>query len=262
MIRGLFTSSTGMTAQQLNIDVIANNLANVNTTGFKKSRADFQDLMYQTMTRAGTISATGEEIPTGIQVGLGTKPVAVFKVFTQGNYEETGNELDMAIEGDGFFQVLLSDGTTGYSRAGAYKLDSTGNIVTSDGYALQPAINIPSDTTQITITADGTISVIQAGEVTSTPVGNIELASFSNPAGLDATGRNLFKETDASGTATVGTPGADGLGTISQGFLEMSNVSVVEEMVGMIVGQRAYEANSKSIQTCDEMLKTANTLKR
>ncbi len=262
MIRGLFTSSTGMTAQQLNIDVIANNLANVNTTGFKKSRADFQDLMYQATVRAGTTSATGEEIPTGIQVGLGTKPVAVFKMFTQGNYQETGNELDIAIEGDGFFQVLLSDGTTGYSRAGDYKLDSTGNVVTSDGYALQPAINIPSDTTQITITADGTVSVIQAGQTTSTTVGNIELASFSNPAGLEATGRNIFKETDASGAATVGTPGATGLGTLSQGFLEMSNVSVVEEMVNMIVGQRAYEANSKSIQTCDEMLKTANTLKR
>ena len=262
MMRGLYTSSTGMTAQQLNIDVISNNLANVNTTGFKKSRADFQDLMYQTITRAGTTSATGEELPVGIQAGLGTKPVAVFKVFTQGNYQETGNELDMAIEGDGFFQVLLSDGSTGYTRSGAFKLDSNGNIVTSDGYALQPAINIPSDTTQITITADGTVSVIQAGQPTSTPVGNIELASFSNPAGLDAIGRNLFKETDASGAATTAAPGSDGIGTISQGFLEMSNVSVVEEMVNMIVGQRAYEANSKSVQTCDEMLKTANQLKR
>ncbi|MBN2809589.1 MAG: flagellar basal-body rod protein FlgG [Deltaproteobacteria bacterium] len=262
MIRGLFTSSTGMTAQQLNIDVIANNLANVNTTGFKKSRADFQDLMYQTMSRAGTTSATGEELPTGVQVGLGTKPVAVYKIFSQGSYQETGNELDMAIEGDGFFQVLLSDGTTGYTRAGTFKLDSTGNLVTSDGYPMQPAINIPSDTTQVTITADGTVSVIQAGQATSTAVGNVELASFSNPAGLNAVGRNLFRETDASGTATTGTPGADGLGTISQGFLEMSNVSVVEEMVNMIVGQRAYEANSKSIQTCDAMLQTATGLKR
>jgi len=251
-----------MTAQQLNIDVIANNLANVNTAGFKKSRADFQDLMYQTMVRAGTTSATGEEIPTGVQVGLGTKPAAVYKIFTQGNYQESGNELDMAIEGDGFFQVLLSDGTTGYTRAGAFKLDSTGNLVTSDGYPMQPAINIPSDTTQITITADGTVSVIQAGQETSSQVGNVELASFPNPSGLDAIGRNLFRETDASGVSTTGTPGADGLGTISQGFLEMSNVSVVEEMVNMIVGQRAYEANSKSIQTCDEMLKTAGTLKR
>ncbi len=262
MIRGLWTASTGMQAQQLNIDVIANNLANVNTSGFKKSRPDFQDLMYQTIIQAGTTSGVGNEIPTGIQVGLGTRPVAVQKIFTQGDYQETGNDLDIAIEGDGFFQVLQPDGTTSYTRAGAFKLDSTGAMVTSDGYPLQPAITIPTDTTAVTITDDGTVSVLQAGQTASTQVGTIELASFSNPAGLKAIGKNLFLETDASGAVVLGTAGTDGLGTISQGFLEMSNVSVVEEMVNMIVGQRAYEVNSKAIQTADEMLQTANNVKR
>ncbi len=262
MIRGLWTASTGMQAQQLNIDVIANNLANVNTSGFKKSRPDFQDLMYQTITQAGTTSGVGNEIPTGIQVGLGTRPVAVQKIFTQGNYQETGNDLDIAIEGDGFFQVLQPDGSTSYTRAGAFKLDSTGAIVTSDGYPLQPAITIPSDTTSITITEDGTVSVLQAGQTASTQVGTIELANFSNPAGLKAIGKNLFQETDASGAVVLGTAGTDGLGTLTQRFLEMSNVSVVEEMVNMIVGQRAYEINSKAIQTADEMLQTANNVKR
>ncbi|RLB64481.1 MAG: flagellar basal-body rod protein FlgG [Deltaproteobacteria bacterium] len=262
MIRGLFTASTGMQAQQLNIDVIANNLANVNTSGFKKSRADFEDLMYQTIIEAGTTSGVGNEIPTGIQVGLGTRPVAVQKIFTQGNYQETGNELDIAIEGEGFFQVLQPDGTTAYTRDGAFKLDSTGAIVTSEGYPLQPAITIPTDTTSITITDDGVVSVLQAGQTDSVQVGTIELANFSNPAGLKAIGKNLFLETDASGAVVLGTAGSDGLGTISQGFLEMSNVSVVEEMVNMIVGQRAYEINSKAIQTADEMLQTANNLKR
>ncbi|MGB9498900.1 MAG: flagellar basal-body rod protein FlgG [Dissulfuribacterales bacterium] len=262
MIRGLWTASTGMQAQQLNIDVIANNLANVNTSGFKKSRPDFQDLMYQTITQAGTTSGVGNEIPTGIQVGLGTRPVAVQKIFTQGNYQETGNDLDIAIEGDGFFQILQPDGSTSYTRAGAFKLDSTGAIVTSDGYPLQPAITIPTDTTAITITEDGTVSVLQAGQTASTQVGTIELANFSNPAGLKAIGKNLFQETDASGAVVLGTAGTDGLGTLTQKFLEMSNVSVVEEMVNMIVGQRAYEINSKAIQTADEMLQTANNVKR
>jgi flagellar basal-body rod protein FlgG len=262
MIRGLWTASTGMQAQQLNIDVIANNLANVNTSGFKKSRPDFQDLIYQIVVQPGTTSAAGNEIPTGLQIGLGTRPVAVQKIFTQGNISETGNDLDMAIEGDGFFQILMPDGTTSYTRSGAFKLDSTGAIVTSDGYPLQPAITIPNDTTNITITKDGTVSVMQAGQTASTQVGNIELASFPNPAGLEALGRNLFNETDASGAVLLGTPGEDGLGTITQGFLEFSNVSVVEEIVNMIVGQRAYEINSKAIQTADEMLQTANGIKR
>ncbi|MBN2333730.1 MAG: flagellar basal-body rod protein FlgG [Deltaproteobacteria bacterium] len=262
MIRALYTSSTGMQAQQLNIDVIANNLANVNTTGFKKSRPDFQDLMYQTLIQAGTTSGVGNEIPTGIQLGLGTRPVAVQKIFTQGDYQETSNDLDLAIEGAGFFQVQQPDGTIAYTRAGSFKLDSTGAIVTSDGYPLQPTITIPADTTNITITDDGTVSVIQAGAVDSTQVGTLELASFSNPSGLKAMGRNLFTETGASGPVILGSPGVDGLGTVTQGFLEMSNVSVVDEMVNMIVGQRAYEINSKAIQTADEMLQTANNVKR
>ncbi|MBW1644794.1 MAG: flagellar basal-body rod protein FlgG [Deltaproteobacteria bacterium] len=262
MIRALWSASTGMQAQQLSIDVVANNLANVNTSGFKKSRPDFQDLLYQAYSQPGTLSAAGNELPTGIQIGLGTKPVAVYKIFTQGDYAETGNELDMAIDGHGFFQILQPDGTTAYTRAGSFKLDSTGAIVTADGYPLQPPITIPTDTTSITISNDGTVSVVQAGQTTSTQVGTIELGWFSNPSGLKALGKNLFLETDASGPATLGTPGNDGLGTISQGFLEMSNVVVVDEMVKMIVGQRAYEINSKAIQTADEMLQTANNIKR
>ena len=262
MIRALWTAASGMQSQQKNMDVVANNLANVNTAGFKKSRADFQDLMYQNLKTTGAPSTNSTQVPTGIQIGLGSRLAAVTKIFTTGDFSQTSNELDMAIEGDGFYQIQLPDGTTGYSRSGAFKKDSTGRIVTSDGYPLLPAISLPSNATKINIGNDGTVSVTQAGQNTPTQVGNIQLASFSNPSGLSAQGKNLFLPSDASGAATTGTPGQSGLGTIAQGFLEMSNVSVMEEMVNMIVGQRAYEINSKAVQASDEMLQTANNLRR
>lgn len=262
MIRALWTAASGMQSQQKNLDVVANNLANVNTAGFKKSRADFQDLMYQNLKTTGAPSTNATQIPTGIQIGLGSKLAAVTKIFTSGDFTQTGNELDMAIEGDGFFQVQLPDGTTGYSRSGAFKKDSTGRVVTSDGYPLLPEMTIPSNATKVTVGNDGTVSAMTAGQTSPTTVGNIQLASFSNPSGLSAQGKNLYLPTDASGAATTAKPGESGLGTISQGFLEMSNVSVMEEMVNMIVGQRAYEINSKAVQAADEMLQTANNLKR
>lgn len=262
MLRSLFIAATGMEAQKLNIDVISNNLANVNTSGFKKSRADFQDLIYQTIRSAGGASAEGAQIPSGIQVGLGVKPVAVQKIFQQGDFAQTGNSLDLVIEGDGFFQVLMPDGTVAYTRAGAFKLDSEGRVVNSDGYPLEPGITIPANTLSITVGSDGKITVMQAGSTAPVEIGQIELARFMNPAGLNAIGRNLFLPTAASGEPATGTPSQDGLGTISQGFLELSNVNVVEEMVNMIVSQRAYEINSKAVQASDEMLQTANNLRR
>jgi flagellar basal-body rod protein FlgG len=262
MLRTLSIAASGMQAQALNIDVISNNLANVNSTGFKRSRADFQDLLYQTLKPPGSSSAAGSETPTGIQLGHGTRLAAVQKLFLQGDYQHTKNELDMAIEGDGFFQVLQPNGAVAYTRAGAFKLNSSGQVVTSDGFLLEPNLTIPSDTTSVTIGTDGTVSIIQAGETESSELGTIELARFSNPAGLLSIGRNLYETTGASGTATTGTAGQDGFGTISQGYLEMSNVSVVEEMVNMITAQRAYEINSKAIQAADEMLQMANNVKR
>jgi len=251
-----------MQAQTLNVDVIANNLANVNTTGFKKSRADFQDLLYDILQAPGTASSESTQLPTGIQIGHGVQPVAVSKIFTVGEYQNTRNELDLAISGDGFFQILQPDGNTGYSRAGSFKLDSQGRIVTPDGFPLEPEMVIPSDAINVTIGVDGTVSVIQAGESQPTEIGTIQLARFVNPAGLTAMGKNLFTESEASGDAITGTAGQDGLGYIDQGFLEMSNVSVVDEMVNMITAQRAYEVNSKVIQTADDMLQMANNVKR
>jgi len=262
MIRALWTAASGMQAQQKNIDVVANNLANVNTTGFKRSRADFQDLVYQNLKSSGAPSTSTTQLPTGIQIGLGTRLAAVTKMFSAGDLTQTGNELDLAIEGDGFFQILLPDGTTGYSRAGAFKRDSTGRVVTPEGNPLQPEIVIPTNATKINIGNDGTVSVTQAGQSATTSLGTIQLALFPNPAGLSSQGKNIYMPTDASGTATTGTPGQNGLGTIAQGLIEMSNVSVAEEMVHMIVGQRAYEVNSKAVQTADEMLQTANNLRR
>lgn len=262
MIRSLFISATGMEAQQTNMDVISNNLANVNTTGYKRSRADFQELIYQDVVAPGTYSAEGTLVPSGIQIGLGVKPVAVQKIFTQGDFVQTGNQLDWVIEGEGFFQVMLPDGETAYTRAGAFKLDNEGRIVTSDGYALEPAITIPANTQSITVGADGKISVIQSGSKTPVEVGQIELARFINSGGLKAIGKSLFVPTASSGEPTTGNPGSEGMGTISQGFIEMSNVNVVEEMVNMIVTQRAYEINSKAVQASDEMLQIANNLKR
>ena len=262
MIRALWTAASGMEAQQLNIDVISNNLANVNTAGFKRSRADFQDLLYQTLKPAGTQSSSTTENPTGEQLGLGVRPVAVQKIFLQGDYQQTQNDLDVAIEGDGFFQVTQPNGEVAYTRAGSFKRDSEGKIVTSDGYVIDPEIAIPADATNINIGSDGTVSVLQAGQIAANTVGTIQIAKFVNPAGLNSIGRSLYLPTAASGDATVGSPGKDGFGTLAQGYLEMSNVSVVEEMVNMIIAQRAYEVNSKAIQAADEMLALANNIKR
>ncbi|HHL40627.1 MAG TPA: flagellar basal-body rod protein FlgG [Deltaproteobacteria bacterium] len=262
MIRALWTASTGMEAQQLNIDLIAHNLANVNTAAFKKARGSYQDLLYQELKSAGTSSSPATQVPTGLEVGLGTRTVATQKLFSQGNLQQTGNPLDLAIEGDGFFQVTLPDGTIAYTRAGQLMVDSTGTLVTADGYTIEPTITFPSDTLTITISADGIVSVTQPGVSVPTELGNIELARFVNPSGLRATGRSLYLPTAASGDPLTGVPGTEGIGTLAQGFVEMSNVDVVEEMVNMITAQRAYEMNSKAIQTSDEMLQTANNLKR
>jgi flagellar basal-body rod protein FlgG len=262
MIRSLWTAASGMEGQQKSIDVIANNLANVNTTGFKRSRADFQDLVYQNLKSTGSPATNATQVPTGIQIGLGSRLAAVTKIFTAGDFTQTGNELDLAIEGAGFFQITMPDGTVGYSKAGAFKKDSTGQVVTPDGNPLSPAITIPNNAVKINIGSDGTVSVQIAGQSATTTVGNIQLATFSNPSGLSSQGKNIFSVTDASGAATSGTPGQNGIGSIAQGMLEMSNVSVAEEMVNMIVGQRAYEINSKAVQTSDEMLQTAANLKR
>ncbi len=260
MIRSLWTGTTGMHSQQLNIDVISNNLANVSTSGFKKSRADFQDLLYQTIKVPGSQSSTDTESPTGILVGLGVKPAAVSKVFTQGDLIQTENELDVAIEGQGFLQIEMPNGNTGYTRSGALKRDSNGRLTNSDGYPILPAITIPDGSRQITIGESGIVSAIVGEDTVSTEVGTIELASFTNNGGLSAIGKNLFVETAASGAAQTGTPGADGYGTLLQTFLEGSNVNIVEELASMITTQRAFEINSKTIQTSDEMMHTTNNL--
>ncbi len=260
MIRGLWTAASGMNAQQMTIDVIANNLANSSTTGFKKSRANFQDLMYQTMLIAGATTQAGGQIPTGIQVGMGTSPSSVQKLHTQGDYVHTGNEFDMAIEGEGFFSVLHGAETL-YTRAGNFHTDSEGYITTPAGDRLQPEISLSSDTVRITVQSDGQLSAYDATD-TEIATSQINLYTFTNPAGLFAVGQNLLRPTDGSGEATTGTPGSSGVGTIRNTYLEMSNVSVVEEMVAMIIGQRAYEANSKSIQTADSMLQMAVGIKR
>ncbi|MFP4016862.1 MAG: flagellar basal-body rod protein FlgG [Halanaerobiales bacterium] len=262
MISALWTSATGMGAQQTNIDLTSNNLANVNTTGFKKSRANFQDMMYQQLNQPGTPNAQGAQVPIGIEIGHGSKVSATQKLFTKGSTQNTGNDLDLLIEGDGFLQILRPDGSTAYTRDGSLKQDSSGRLVTSDGYPLQPEIYIPQDATDISITSDGTVSVQTSGDNQHQELGQIELARFSNPAGLNSAGRNLYEETGASGDAMISSPGSAGYGTIVQGFLEMSNVQVVEEMVNMIAAQRAYEVNSKSIQAADEMLSTATQLRR
>ncbi len=262
MIRSLWTAATGMEAQQLNMDVIAHNLANVNTTGFKRSRVDFQDLLYQTIRAAGAPEAEGTRVPTGIQVGLGSRPASVQKVFTQGDVQATGNQLDVVIEGDGFFQVMMPSGSYGYTRDGSFKIDSDGRLVTSDGYTVWPEITIPREATTVSIGPNGAVSVKVDGETEPRELGDLKLVKFQNPAGLVSLGRNLMTQSAASGEPAEDVPGQNGLGTLSQGFLEMSNVKVVEEMVNLIVAQRAYEVNAKSIQTADEMLAIANQLRR
>ncbi len=262
MIRSLWTAATGMEAQQLNIDTISNNLANVNTTGFKKSRVNFQDLIYQVLRRGGTPTALGSEVPTGIEVGHGVRPVATQKIFSQGSIQSTDNPLDLVIEGDGFFQVLQPDGNIAYTRDGSFKVDRNGRVCTSDGLPVIPELHIPQDTTSISISGDGIVSVQLAGGSDLIEIGHVELARFINPSGLTSIGRNLFQPTSASGEPIVGYPGLEGFGTIGQGYLEMSNVKVVEEMVDMITAQRAYEVNSKSVQAADEVLRLAAQLRR
>lgn len=262
MLRALYTAASGMEAQQLNIDTIAHNLANINTSGYKVRRAQFQDLMYQNIRLAGASNTATTDNPVGIQVGLGTRPIATEIIFSQGDYASTGNDLDMVIEGQGFFQIQMTNGQTGYTRNGNFHMDRDGNIVTSEGDKLDPQITIPSDQTGITIGRDGSVSVNTAGQSQSQTIGRIELALFQNPSGLNAIGGNLFVPTQASGDAIPGTPGENGLGNISSGFVEQSNVSVVEEMVNMIISQRAYEANSKVIRTADEMFTQANNIIR
>ena len=261
MQRSLFVGATGMTAQQLNLDMIANNLANVNTTAFKRSRTDFQDLLYQTIRAPGAVSAEGFEIPSGIQFGNGVGVASITKLFEQGSFLETGNQLDVAIEGEGFFQITLPDGEIGYTRDGSFKLNSDGTIVTADGFALEPELSIPEDTVTITIGSDGTVSVTLA-DSTIDELGQIELARFINPSGLLSQGRNLFRQSDASGDPILSTPGEEGAGSLRQSFLESSNVSVVDEIVQLIITQRAFEINSSVIQTSDEMLQTANNMTR
>ncbi len=262
MIRSLYTAATGMIAQQTQIDVTSHNIANVNTIGYKKQRAEFADLFYQVSEYAGISSSDTSMSPTGIEVGLGARPTAITKQFTQGNFKETSNNLDMAITGNGFFQLQLPDGSIGYTRNGAFKLDGQGQIVNSDGYKLIPEISVPENAVAVSVGTDGIISVLQAGETEATQIGQIELANFINPAGLHSLGDNNYVNTAASGDAIVGTAGLEGLGQIKQGFVEMSNVQLVEEMTDLITGQRAYEANSKAITTSDEMLQTVNQLKR
>ncbi len=262
MIRSLYTAATGMNTQDLNVSVIANNLANVNTTGFKRSRPEFQDLIYQNLRLVGTLSPNGNQVPTGAQLGLGSKTAAIQKIFLQGDFAQTQNSLDVAVQGKGFFQIQQPDGTTAYTRAGSFKLDNTGQIVTADGLVVQPALTVPQDALNISIDPQGSVSVTQPGSTAPTVLGTLQVATFQNEAGLQAIGFNLFKESDASGTATIGDPGSDDRGNTIQGFLELSNVSVVEEMVNLISAQRAYEVNSRTVQTADEMLQIANNMKR
>lgn len=254
MIRSLWISKTGLDAQQTQMDVISNNLANVNTAGFKRSRAVFEDLLYQTMRQPGAQSSQQTQLPTGLQIGTGVRPVAVERVFTQGNLQQTSNDKDIAIQGAGFFQVLMPDGSTAYTRDGSFSMDANGQLVTANGFVIQPAITIPANAITFTVGRDGTVSVTQPGQSTPTQIGAIQLATFVNPAGLEARGENLYVETAASGTASTNTPGTNGAGLIAQGYVETSNVNVVEELVSMIQTQRAYEINSKSIQTSDQML--------
>jgi flagellar basal-body rod protein FlgG len=250
-----------MSAQQVDQDVIANNLANVNTVGFKKSRANFQDLLYQIYSKAGATSSTGVQLPAGIEIGMGVKPISTQKIFSQGDYQQTGNPFDWAIEGDGFFQIDDGNGGTAYTRAGSFKMNKDGNVCNSEGLLLTPAINVPTGTVVVTVDKSGQVTATNSLGIMQ-QIGQLQLATFINPAGLTSIGRNLYNKTEASSEAVVGNPGVEGKGTISQYFLEMSNVSVIDEMVKMITGQRAYEINSKSIQTADAMLSIINNLKR
>jgi flagellar basal-body rod protein FlgG len=254
MIKSLWISKTGLDAQQTQLDVISNNLANVGTTGFKRARVAFEDLLYQNVRQAGANSSQQTQLPTGLQIGTGVRAVATPRMFTQGNLQQTGNQFDLAINGQGFFQIQLPDGTTAYTRDGSFHVDANGGLVTASGFALVPAITVPPNAQSVTIGQDGTVSVTLPGQAAPQNIGSIQLATFQNPAGLESRGQNLFVETAASGTASANTPGTNGLGLLQQGYLETSNVNVVEELVSMIQTQRAYEINSKAIQTSDQML--------
>ncbi|MCX7173275.1 MAG: flagellar basal-body rod protein FlgG [Proteobacteria bacterium] len=254
MIRSLWIAKTGLDAQQTQLDVISNNLANVSTNGFKRARAVFEDLLYQTLRQPGAQSSQQTAIPSGLQLGTGVRPVATEKIFTQGSLTQTNNPLDMAINGQGFFQIQMPDGTLAYTRDGSFQKDGTGQMVTSSGYPLSPALTIPANATSVTIGRDGVVSVLQAGSTTPTQIGTIQLAGFVNSGGLQSVGENLFVETASSGTPTPNTPGTNGTGLLNQGYVETSNVNVAEELVNMIQTQRAYEINSKAITTSDQML--------
>ena len=263
MLRAMYTAASGMAAQQLNLDNVANNLANSSTAGFRRRRLQFQDLIYQNLIMPGAAATQQTTLVAGLQIGLGTKTAASEVVQLQGDLSATGNPLDLAIQGNGFFQVTLPTGETAYTRAGTFHMDSQGNVVTADGNPITPAITIPTGATSITVGADGTVSVTQPGQQAAQQVGNIQLALFPNPGGLNSVGNNLFLATTASGDPIAGTPGgSDGLGTIQQGYLEQSNVDVVEEFVQMIVAQRSYEASSRVIQSADEMLQQLNNISR
>jgi flagellar basal-body rod protein FlgG len=254
MIRSLWIARTGLDAQQTQLDVIANNLANTSTNGFKRGRAVFEDLLYQNLRQPGAQSSQQTQVPSGLQLGTGVRPVSTARIFTQGNLQKTDGTLDMAVNGNGFFQILMPDGTTGYTRDGSFQKDNQGQIVTADGYPLQPAITIPATALTVTVGTDGTVSITQSGSAATTQIGSIQLATFVNPAGLQSVGQNLFLETAASGTPTPNTPGTNGAGVVNQGYVETSNVNVAEELVTMIQTQRAYELNSKVISTSDSML--------
>lgn len=263
MLRAMSTAASGMKAQQLNIDTIANNLANVNTAGYKKSQAEFQDLLYEAVAPTGANRGSGLASPLRVEVGHGVRLVATNKNFSQGTIRQTGNPLDLMIEGDGFFQIMLPDGTIGYTRDGSLKLDAERNIVTSSGYRLEPPVQIPLDATEISLARDGTVSVLLQGDSSTVQdLTQLELAKFPNAAGLSARGGNVFLESPGSGAPILGIPGEEGLGEIASGFLEMSNVETVEELVDMITAQRAYELNSKTISIADDMMRTVNSLKR
>ncbi|MEO8278716.1 MAG: flagellar basal-body rod protein FlgG [Ideonella sp.] len=254
MIRSLSISKTGMEAQQLQLDTIAHNLANVSTNGYKRSHAVFEDLMYQNLRQAGSKGAGDSTLPTGLQVGLGTRAVATARQFSQGNLQQTSNPLDLAVLGQGFFEVQMPDGTAGYTRDGSFQVNAQGQLVTNSGYTVNPGVTIPPNAQSISVGSDGTVSVTLPGQATAQSVGQIQIANFVNPAGLEPKGQNLFTETAASGNPNLGAPGQNGLGNLRQGFVETSNVNVVEELVAMIQTQRAYELNSKAIQTADQML--------
>ena len=254
MIRSLWIAKTGLDAQQTNLDVIANNLANVSTNGFKRARAVFEDLLYQTMRQPGAQSSQQTQVPSGLMLGTGVRPISTERIFIQGSLQKTEGSLDIAINGNGFFQIQMPDGTLAYTRDGALQLDSTGQVVTSSGYPLSPAITIPSTATSISISRDGIVSFSEQGTTTPTQIGTIQLAGFINNGGLQSMGENLFVETAASGTPTPNTPGTNGVGLLNQGYVETSNVNVAEELVTMIQTQRAYELNSKAVSTSDAML--------